>query len=78
MAEIAIIVGVLIIIIAAGIMGSFYIYEDKEPSTNTESSQEITISDSVEISKNSQNFIIDEDGNKKYFITASDAPDLND
>lgn len=38
----------------------------------------VAISDSVTLTQNNPNFVIDEDGNKRFIISVSDSPVLED
>lgn len=70
-----IVVGIAIIVIIA-----VYALNQDQSGVSNEIPSEITqdssvaISDSATLTNDNSNFIIDEDGNKKYVISAGDAP----
>lgn len=72
---IAIIVGISIVIIASISIG---IQSEEITIKNSSPSTEVDVSDLAVVEKNDQNYIIDEQGNKKYVISVGDSPMLGD
>ena len=74
-----IIVGVAIIAIIAA-----YSLNQEQPGVSNEIPSEtipdssVAISDSATLTQNNQDYEVDEEGNKKYIISASDSPTLED
>ena len=81
------VVGGVGVIVAIAIIGTMYITNDTSDdlisdSTNnfaTEVSDFSTVEKNVvQIETNNPNYYVDENGNKRYAISAIDSPDLND
>lgn len=72
---IAIIVGISIVIIASISIG---IQSEEITIKNSSPSIEVDVNDLAVVEKNDQNYIIDEQGNKKYVISVGDSPMLGD
>jgi len=82
-----ILVGCVVAIVVIAIIGMMYVTNDTSDvlisdSTNnsgTEVSDFSTVEKNVvQIEINNPDYIIDENGNKRYVISAIDSPDLND
>ena len=77
-------VGVMIVIILIGILyvtnnSDDSLTSDSTNNSGTEISDFSTVEKNVvQIEPNNPNYIIDENGNKRYAISAIDSPDLND
>ena len=77
------VVGVVIIIVVIGILyATMTIGDDFSESSDhesTEVSDHITLEKNIELPEfNNPNYVIDENGNKRYGIVAVDSPDLGD
>jgi len=81
------VVGGIGVIVAIAIMGSMYItnstsdvlISDSTNNSGTEVSDfSIVEKNVVQIETNNSDYFIDENGNKRYAISAVDSPDLND
>jgi len=74
-------IGVIVIIVT--IIAVYALSQDQEDVSNEksiESAQDssVSISDSVTLTQNNPDYEVDEEGNKRYSITASDSPTLED
>ena len=71
-------IGVIIVVIVA-IIAAYVFSQDQEDVSNEISiapiqDSSVSISDSATITQNNPDYIIDEEGNKKFFISVSDDP----
>ncbi len=69
-----IIVGIIIVIAIIALSNQGDIMD----SDTSEQSNEIEVSDSASLTTNNPDYTIDEDGKKKYVISAGDSPNLQD
>jgi len=67
-------IAIAIAIIAVFALSQEQSNESNQVSNEPEKESSVEISDSATITKNNQNFEINEDGTKKYIISARDAP----
>ncbi len=71
--------GIVVSIAVIAIIAMYTINQDQpgvSNGTQNENTQDssVVISDSATVTKNNSDYEVDEEGNKKYIITASDAP----
>ncbi len=67
------IIGVIVIAIISVAIGT-----QSEDAVNSSSSVETSVTDLAVVEKNNPNYVLDEDGNKKYQISVGDSPILGD